>query len=314
MPLQQNILKTLSYFDIFHYPLLATEIREYLPEAISLQELQQELDAMQYHEMIFKLDEFYALRDDLFLAIRRRNGNRLAATELTNAAKAARRLFKFPFVKGLAISGSLSKNYADENTDIDFFIITQTNRLWIARTLMHVFFKWALFTKQDRLYCMNYYIDESAMEIPEQNIFTAMEIITLIPAAGTGCVEGFMQANKWTATHFPLAVSKNALLQKSRKGIAGFIAEKILSGKLGNYIDNRLFKMTARHWQQKKSQLKINAKGICTGMLAGKHFAKPDPKNFQYKILSQYENRLKNIDYILHKRHTAFSWFSSAAK
>ena len=29
------------------------------------------------------------------------------------------------------------------------------------------------------------------------------------------------------------------------------------------------------------------------GMLAGKHFAKPDPRHFQYRILQQYEIRVE---------------------
>lgn len=312
--LQQNILKVLSYFDIFHYPLLAGEITSYLEIPAAIQQVTEELEALQQNNLVFKLDEFYALKDDIFMAIRRRDGNRLAIPEMEKAKKAAALLYKFPFVKGLAISGSLSKDFADENSDIDFFIITKANRLWIARTLMHLFYKWAAFRKKQQLFCMNYYVDETALEIPEKNIYTAMEIVTLVPIQGGNCIGNFLAANKWTANYFPGTVLKKQPGIQDKKGLLGRAAEKIFSGSWGNAIDNWLLALTSKHWQQKKQQLKINNKGIFTSMLADKHYAKPDPKNFQQKILMQYEARLKDISGKAGNTPAAIMQLSSAVK
>ena len=41
---------------------------------------------------------------------------------------------------------------------------------------------------------VNYYIDEAAMEIEEKNIFTAVEIITLIPMKGEEQINRFSTA------------------------------------------------------------------------------------------------------------------------
>jgi Nucleotidyltransferase domain len=314
IPLQQHIIKVLSYFDIFNYPLLADEIAEYLETPAGINEVLQELETLQQRNIVFKLEEFYALKDDIFTAIRRRSGNRMAITHMEKAKKAARLLFQFPFVEGLAISGSLSKNFADENSDIDFFIITKANRLWIARTLMHIFYKWAAVTKRGHLFCMNYYVDEAALEIPEKNIFTAMEIITLVPVQGHQCVGDFMNANKWTTQYIAGSPAKIMAAGSCKKGVWRRITEYVLGGKLGNSIDNRLLALTSRHWQQKKQQAKVNAKGIGAGMLAGKHFAKPDPVHFQHKIIQQYEARLKNFRCSLHPTGSTVIPLSSAVK
>ena len=146
---------------------------------ISQQLIDEQLAVMTEADIIYKIDEFYALHNDLFMVVRRRNGNKNAHREIQNAIKATGILSKFPFVEGLALSGSLSKNYADENTDIDFFIITKANRLWIARTLMHIFYRFAVLAGKRNWFCMNYYIDETALEIEEKNIFTAIEIVTI---------------------------------------------------------------------------------------------------------------------------------------
>jgi len=87
------------------------------------------------------LGEFYCLFNNYALAERRKKGNDAAAKLLKKADKAANFIAAFPFVKGVAISGSLSKKFADEDADIDFFIITAANRLWLARTFLHLFLK-----------------------------------------------------------------------------------------------------------------------------------------------------------------------------
>ena len=120
---------------------------------------------------------------------------------MTHGPKRPVILFVFPLER-IGPFSSLSKNYADEHIDIDFFIITETNRLWIARTLMRVFYKMARLVGRHRWFCMNYYIDEAAMEIEEKNIFWPWEIITLIPMKGEEQINRFKQQNRWTGNSF----------------------------------------------------------------------------------------------------------------
>ena len=295
--IQVNILQTLAYFDIFHYPLTNEEIRNFLSIPVSQPMIDDQLLILAQNESLYKIGEFYSLQSDLAIAERRRNGNKKAVEEIKKAVKAARILSKFPYVEGLALSGSLSKNFADENTDIDFFIIAKTNRLWIARTIMHMFYKLALLVGKERWFCMNYYVDEAGMEIAEKNIFTAMEIITLIPMEGLSRVNNFMHSNKWVEHYFPGYRAKDTLAQEIKKGGLRSFTEMLFNGKFGEATDNWLMKMTAKRWKKKEDKLNVNAKGICMGMLAGKHFAKPDPKNFQYKILDEYDSKVDQILY-----------------
>ncbi len=117
---------------------------------------------------------------------RRQQGNLRAEQLLPKAMKIGRFLSVFPYVRGIGISGSLSKMYAHEKADFDFFIITKANRLWIARTFMHLFKKLTFLTGKQHYYCMNYYLDEKALKLRDQNIYTAVEAITLIPVSGKG--------------------------------------------------------------------------------------------------------------------------------
>jgi hypothetical protein len=298
--LQLNILQTLAYFDIFHYPLTNEEIKQFLAVETSQEFIDEQLNLLTEEKAIYRIGEFYSLQDNLFLAYRRQDGNQKAATEMLKAARAARILSKFPFVEGLALSGSLSKNFADKDTDIDFFVIAKTNRLWIARTLMHIFYKIALIAGKRRWFCMNYYVDKAALEIEEKNIFTAMEIITLIPMQGAATINDFAIKNRWTKNYFPGYKEKGNAYTEIKKGIMRSFIEMLFSRKIGDAADNWLMRLTAKRWKKKERTANLNAKGVCMGMLAGKHFAKPDPKNFQFKILEQYD---KKVDQLLYRQN-----------
>ena len=152
---------------------------------------------------IYKFDEFYMLQENASLVSRRRSGNIKARQLLKTAEKIAGFLSLFPFVRGVAISGSLSKNFADESSDIDFFIITAKNRLWLARTFMHIFKKFTFLFKKEDWFCMNYYIDEAFPEIREKNIFTATEVATLLTLRGIEVFKQFFENNKWSRDFFP---------------------------------------------------------------------------------------------------------------
>jgi len=201
-------------------------------------------------------------------------------------------LYQFPFVRGIGISGSLSKNFADHNTDIDFFIITRTNRLWIARTCMHLFKKLTFITGHQHWYCMNYYIDEAALRIEEQNIFTATELVTLLPVCGNGTMDRFYDQNSWTTHYFPNQTEHKHSRLLTKPGLLKRLVEWLLDNRLGNAIDTMLMGITTKRWKKKEQQHKTNSHGNRMGLHTGKHFSKPNPEFFQRKVLESLDRKL----------------------
>jgi predicted nucleotidyltransferase len=212
------------------------------------------------------------------------------------AKKISRFLFRFPFVRGIGISGSLSKNCADQDSDIDFFVITRRNRLWICRTLMHLFKKLTFLTGHQHWFCMNYYIDEVALCIEEKNLFTATELVTLLPVCGKGVMESFYQANSWVQSYFPNRSEKEASSKTTGQHRFKNAVEFLFSNPAGEKLDNFLMKLTSRRWKKKEDQFRLNIKGKRMGLRTGKHFSKPNPVFFQEKILSLHSKRLREME------------------
>lgn len=293
--LENDILATLTYFDNFRYPLTQKEIYSFLPERCTREVVSASLERMVCHNMIYKMQDYYSLRNDFDYVARRKKGYEQALKLISRGEKIASVISHFPFVRGIAISGSLSKYFADEDADIDFFIITSTNRVWIARSFTHLLKKLSFLFRKQHLLCMNYYIDESQPEIIEKNIFTATEVVTLIPVKGISAFNNFFEANRWTAQYLPnffMPLIRNA---ETNTNIVKRLLELILNGKAGNALDTWLMHMTNNRWQRKKMSKKMNEHGNVMSMAVHKHYSKPDPSIFQRQLLETYEKKLSEI-------------------
>jgi predicted nucleotidyltransferase len=295
LTIKRNILAALAYFDMFDYPLTYSEIFLFLENKYRQSEFSEALNSLVFNKMIFQFDKYYSLKNDYGLIARRNKGNEKAAELIKKAKEVGRLLIKFPYVRGVGISGSLSKNFADNKSDIDLFIIAKKNRLWVARSFMHCFKKLTFLVNKQHHYCMNYYIDEEQLQIVEKNIYTAIEIGTLIPLEGDTVFERFYAANSWTRDLLPNKNLRLASAKPLRKYFLKSLVETLLNNRAGEWLDNILMKFTAGRWNKKTQMKKLNMRGTVMGMAASKHCAKPDPVNFQTKLITRYQHKLVSL-------------------
>jgi len=287
------ILKTLVYFDIFDYPLSEKDIKNFVECYISDEIFASALLQLLLDKIIFRVDQFYSLQNNRQRAEERLQGNLRAQSLIVKATRIGAFLHKFPYVRAVAVSGSLSKNYADKKADIDFFIITKANRLWIARTILHLFKKFTFLVGKENFFCMNYFVDEEALVIPEKNIYTAVEIVTLLPVAGTFTVNKFFDKNQWTKKWLPCYEYKRNLKTTERGSGFKKFTEWFFNGRTGEKLDRVLYKWTTRRWQKKEQQGRKNSKGRVMNLVTGKHFSKSNPETFQEKILARYDDKIE---------------------
>lgn len=293
--LKKNILATLAYFDMFDYPLTYHEIFLFLARKCDEADLKKTINYLVACKLVFQFGQFYALKNDHFMIARRKKGNIKATELMEKAKKVGELLIRFPYVRGIGISGSLSKNFADENSDIDLFIITQKNRLWIARTLMHIFKKLTFLVNKQHYYCMNYYIDEAQLEIVEKNIYTAIEVVTLIPVQGNQAFADFYSANTWTASYLPNKLMRISSAKPLNNGTFKRAGEFLFNNRFGNWVERQLMAITSARWGKKTAQKRLNSRGAIMSMAANQHFAKPDPKDFQLKLIERYQSKLSPL-------------------
>lgn len=290
------ILQAVLYFDIFKYPLTLKEIWENCSVRIATEDLEllvSELSTLGY----FKQVKGYTMPHwaDVANVERREKGNARAQEMMKEAYVRSAKAARLPFVKGLCVSGSLSKNYYDDSSDIDFFVVTEANRLWICRSLFVAFYK-LLPAKKKTFYCLNYFISEADLHIDDKNIFVATELAHLNPTFGFESYKQLLRANAW---YKDWIVNKpentGSQCKEHKKGVLKMVIEVFFSGKIGNWCDNFLQKETARRWAKRHSG-DMNKKQFEVNYRSRKHAAKRHEKGYQDKVLNALAQKIKDIE------------------
>lgn len=294
--MKESILKTIAYFDIFQYPVRREEIQFFLDKSFDEKSFTDALQQLLNEKMIWQLEEFYSLQNDMNLVERRRKGNQAAVKEIRKAKRVARFLSWFPYIRGISISGSLSKNFVYKGSDFDFFVITAPNRLWLSKIFLTPVLKLAgLFRFRD-WFCVNYTVDETALEIVEKNIFTAMEIVTLIPCRGEQIMHRFFKTNQWVYEHFPNCTLGKTPAKKIPFTPIKSVIEWIFNNKLGDKLDDALVRFFDKRWKKLRTKNHVGPKGHQLGACtAYKHCCKPFPKHFQQRVLDTHHEKVEKI-------------------
>lgn len=288
----------LSYYDVFSHPLTLSEIVEFsdIPHP-SHQAIEEELNKLVASGEVFKHEEFYSLQPNPEIGEKRIMSNKEAERKMNIAHRKAQLIGRFPFVHAVMISGSMSKGVMHQDGDIDFFIVTKPNRLWIARTLL-VFYKKVFLLNSRKYFCVNYFVDEEHLRISEQNLFTATEIVTILPMVNSEVYQRFMEVNAWTNKHYPNKVPREVThTAHLRKGMLGKVMEKLLNGQLGERLDARFMKITLKRWQRKFGH--FDEAEFELAMKTNKRVSKHHPSNFQQKVLDQYNEKLKRFEHLI---------------
>lgn len=284
---ESTVIDTLLYFDIFQYPLVTAEIIQFSKNSKIKDEQQLEhiLASLLSRKLIYKLDRFYSLRNDRSLVQRREEGNRKAEEMMQKAVKYSNLIHHFPFVRSVCISGSLSKGFIDEKGDVDYFIITTPKRLWIARSLL-ILFKKIFLLNSHKYFCVNYFVDTTHLEIPDKNIFTATEILTLRPMTGKGIHRSFMENNQWAQAYLPNFTTDTRIADEGSDRKVKRILEKLMDNQLGDMLDDLFMRLTIKKWQKKFRH--FSKEELDTALRSRKYVSKHHPQNFQKLVLEKF--------------------------
>jgi len=291
----RNIIRTVLYYDIFDYPLKEEELFQNVSEEMDLLEFRGELNELIAQGLLGESDGFISNFRGEDLIERRIAGNQRAQNMLKRAHRISQFIGQFPFVRAVCLSGSISKNYMDEGTDIDYFVITKPGRLWLARTLLVGFKKVFLFNSY-KYFCMNYFIDTDHLEIEEQNIFTATEIATLIPTYGRETYIPFVTGNNWAKAHYPNFNGTPAGdIPVGRAGALKKFLEWTLSFGWGDALDRYFMGLTMRQWEKKFGH--FQREDFDVAMKSRKYVSKHHPGNFQQRVLSKLAEKRAQFEH-----------------
>jgi len=292
--LEQHIIRTMLYFDIFNYPLKSDEVHKYLQvNSVTRDDVESVLITLAEKKEIFRFGNLFSIRNESAHAERRQRGNEMALKLLPFAKRRGVFISKFPFVKAVMASGSFSKDYMDEKSDLDFFIVTESGKLWIARTLL-VLYKRILLFNSHKYFCINYLVDETHLEIEEKNLFTATELASLIPLQNPNMYKKLIAANTWLKGVFPNFKSREVTHVAGSKRVFLKIFFEALLRPFAPKLENLFMAITLKRFHR-IYQKHYSAKDFRIAFKTKKHASKNHPKNYQKKIMEVYHEKVNEF-------------------
>lgn len=287
----KRILRQLIYYDIFDH--LLTE-QELIKDCSLDQNSQLVFKQLVENGLIFKSGNNYGVRQDNILVEKRKRGEKNTKNAMGRAIRMGKLISRFPYVRAVALSGSISKSYMDSFKDVDYFIITKPKRLWFARISL-VLYKKIFLLNSFRFFCLNYFIDENNLEMEDKNIFTATEINTLIPIYGHSLLNAFFNANGWVKTFYIDFPQKEIV--NENENVIPFIkraTEFLFNNFIGNWLDYLSMKINIQYWKWKYNGDKKYL--FKSSFRFRRNEAKYHPGNFQEQILNLYKEKIRSFE------------------
>jgi predicted nucleotidyltransferase len=191
-----DAIDAVLYGDVFDCAVTLDEAWRYARVAIGRDELARRLHN---DPLVAARDGLYCLAGREELLARRPERLRNAARLERRARRVARILRHFPFVRGLALTGSAAAGDAGADDDVDLLVTVAEGRLGTVFVLLGPLSR----LLGRRPFCPNYYVCEGRLGLGPANLYLARELAQARPLAGDGAA--LWRANPWLEETFPNA-------------------------------------------------------------------------------------------------------------
>ena len=210
--LKKSILSTIVFFDMFDYPLTKEEIWKFLyfpQQDYSLDDVKKFLD----HGNINHKEDFYFLsnREEII------NTRKKREKESLNKYKKTKRVVKvfglIPFVQVVAIGNFMPQKNTRSKSDLDFFIVTKKNRIWLTRfitiLLSYLFGGRPTPKNQKNKICLTFYTSEDNLNfqniaLHKNDIYFHYWLASLVVLYNKNqTCEKFIKENEWLKKYLP---------------------------------------------------------------------------------------------------------------
>ncbi len=229
--LSQAVFETLLYSDVFDFPLKACEIHRYLSGTRgTYDDVCRVLDS---DPRFVKEGEYFTLQGRREIVELRKRREHRSQKLLPYARIYGQIIGALPFVRMVALTGSLAVQNVSNDEDFDYMLVTRPGRLWTARAFVLLFGR---FTRlAGHTLCPNVIVAENALEWNRHDLYSARDLCQMVPLAGRDVYQSVMQANHWAMEFLPNAYEEKMYvpLEKKRGRIFQRVIETLLKGRWG---------------------------------------------------------------------------------
>ncbi|MBI2462955.1 MAG: nucleotidyltransferase domain-containing protein [Candidatus Spechtbacteria bacterium] len=284
--LERALLATFTYYKPLHlYALTPLELMRYLTWApqdknqqdkhrISLQEIFKTLDGLIAQKKIIESNGYFFLIESPKNSYWQRIRSRKISVEKRRVFQQIARFYPYiPYVRVVTLTGSVVRDSATADSDIDVLIASAPGRVWLTRFLVGMF-TWLLGKYRHKTLicdqiCLNHYISidsnnisKASAHLNPQILSTAHIYAAAMPYWGQDNFKKIGETNEWMLQYMPL-------INNSKIAALGFKpARLLLAIKLTiEFIMNScgigvMLEQSARYFQRMRIVHSVNEKQL----------------------------------------------------
>ncbi len=292
--LTKDILQTVARFDLFDYPLTDFELWQFLPNKYSYKIVKSHLKELPLLKT--KYGFFFLPTRDKIVALRQ-NRYRFSEQKIKIAQQRLKLITWLPGLKFIALANIIGPNNLKAEADLDLFIITAKNRLWLVKLGATIILKLTGLRptpkKVKNKLCLSFLVDTDALDLTtcrlgDEDWYFTYWLAGLKPLWGEAEVYlTLLQANPWLKHNLPnwsdqLNIFEKIFKNKNTKAFSGQL------GKLINQLSQKLHeKLMAPILQQTKNKT--------SAVIINDHILKLHSLDRRANFIKQAEEKIKQL-------------------
>lgn len=201
-PTEDAVARSVLYAALFDYPLTLAELRRTL---IRTRHTASEIlatirNSPSLRELVESRDGFFFPAGFAHLVETRRHRAVRSQAFLAEHRPILRLLSACPYVRMVALSGSVAHMNLESGGDLDVFIVTRGARVWLVAVTTVLLAK---LLGRRRTLCANFIVSDADLRFSPADLFTANQVIGLMPLTGADTFQRLLDANPFVGEYYP---------------------------------------------------------------------------------------------------------------
>ncbi len=290
--LEEAVLRTVLYADVFSFALTPAEIHHFLihdrpTDAAAIEEIL--ISSARLRALLHYESGYVTAQGRLELIARRLERERAAQVLWPLAQQYGVWLARLPFVRMVALTGALAvRNPSGQRDDLDYLLIVLPRRVWLARAFSILLVRLA--RRRGIEICPNYVLAANMLTQQRQDIFVAHEVAQMVPLYGHDLYWRLRAENAWVSAHLPNASGVFYMEPERPTGrvwrTLKRLLEWMLSGRLGDWLEG---------WERRRKLRRFmpDIQRASSAAQLDEHQIKGHFNDHGRRVLQQYDERLR---------------------
>ncbi len=254
----RNVLRTLIFYDLFDCPVRLDELPQRTIGGLSGEWLAAPGAMIESHPVLSRhvavANGYVFLRNTPARFARWEAAETTRRQSIDRYEKWVRLLCRIPFVRLVAVTGSLTFRMSAGEPDCDLFVVAQRNRVWLVVALGRALFQrvlpWLGLIRYGDV-CVNYVVDDLTALGHTQDLFESMQVAAMNPVVGRPVYDRFVREHRSLRRFFPQWQPPAPLFPRTSQSpprLTRRLGERALGLLPLDWIDRRLHRHLSRRF------------------------------------------------------------------